>query len=182
MLALDQLNSATWQAIAAFYDDPINVPQGELPQLAAVFPELADADLPAPEILQQYAPWSAERIERFFTDYPILRPYEPLLTFSAPSEKSPGSIRCVLAHADSGLLGPAAITLGLKPFSAVHIYGKVSVTNPAVLWKNRAISYRPVRGISLDFGNFYNAPAATFLYGHFFDPPDASPTTRQNWA
>ncbi|HAJ80013.1 MAG TPA: hypothetical protein DCO75_09610, partial [Fibrobacteres bacterium] len=86
MLKDKTLDSATWQTVRPYYDQPLNVPQGELKILSGIFPEYINRT-PDTKNLEHYEPWSKSNIDKFFDDYPDLLNVKPILSFE--TSKSP---------------------------------------------------------------------------------------------
>jgi hypothetical protein len=81
MLKEGTLDSATWELIGRYYEQPLNVPDGELKDLVNVFPEIGH-DVPSTqEQLAPYEPWAEKDVRRFFSDFPEVKNLEPILSF-----------------------------------------------------------------------------------------------------
>lgn len=86
MLADGELDSAVWIAVNPYYTEPINVPDGDLPALAAVLPALSSVHLPSEaHELAVYEPWSPRDVQRFLLDHPYLAGIVPILSFEPRS-------------------------------------------------------------------------------------------------
>ncbi len=86
MLKEGTLDSATWELIGNYYEQPLNVPDGELKDLVNVFPEIGH-DVPlTQEQLAPYEPWAAKDVQRFFSDFPELNNLKPILSFEKSNE------------------------------------------------------------------------------------------------
>ncbi len=88
MLEGGELDSNLWQAVKPYYVEPVSVPDGELPALAQVLPELATVHLPSEEgELAAYEPWTPRQVQRFLLDYPYLAGVVPILSFASRAGK-----------------------------------------------------------------------------------------------
>ncbi|MBD3243701.1 MAG: hypothetical protein GF331_24130 [Chitinivibrionales bacterium] len=123
LLAEGALDSNAWVALAPFYVEPLSVPDGELPALAAALPELAGMPLPAePQELAAYEPWSPQAVQRFFRDHPHLLPAAPILSFEPRSQlRRWGWASLRLRGKGTRLASSQYLSALLEPYRAVRV-------------------------------------------------------------
>jgi hypothetical protein len=183
MLAEGTLDSALWNKIEPFYVTPICVPQGELRILQNLFPDLP-RDVPSSAAtLSKYRPWDKNAREDFFSDYPAVRVFGPLLSFEQTASPSfPARIGFYFSQWGSGDTARhyALFSAGDR-LQGAQVNGRVNFTNDYGRWENRSITVAPIHGTQLSCGNFNNDFKGRLLYGYFPRHPGGDTTLSNNW-
>lgn len=173
------LDSLDWERIRQFYVQPLNVPSGDLRYLRELT-ELWVEDIPViPAEIAPYEPWAEKDIKRFFSDYPQLLAFEPILSF-ATERSEHGSSASLSVHTDQ-TQQPNALSRfesGIDP--RYSISGSIYNEDSTLLWRTRRIRVA-VPGIgSVEGGNFTTADDRGLFFGYFPDDK-AVKTSASNW-
>ena len=179
MLKSGALDSLEWNMLETYYIQPIEVPFGELGYLNDLLDNHLQ-DLPvSPEQLGRYEPWSAADIARFFSDYPQLKKYEPILSFSHAGARRLSNAGFAVS-CDETWNATALSRFSLQPWRGISIQGTGGLGDTALLWKRRTAS-AAFPGIgSFEAGNFQLVKDGGLFYGYF--PNDnRTTTTLANW-
>jgi hypothetical protein len=180
MLGEGALDSATWVQIEPFYNNPVCVPCGELDALALFVPERS-ADLPvSADALDRYEPWDTESIERFFNDYPWLREFRPIMTFSrAGATWGAVSARYYRSGLDNYTGKQAGFDL--SPISPLSFAGRFGITSEAAMVQQRSMraGFSPLGTLSL--GNCGPPSDDGLLLGRFHAYETDSTNALDQW-
>ena len=145
MMGVAETDSVAYGWYRPLYDEPLQVRAGELGRLPDFFAAVPDAVLPDSTQLAAFEPWGEEQIRAFFTQYPHLVPYRPILAFGPPM-RSIGSV--VLRGSISPGTGAhgggthAGGTLRLAPGPALRLRVGALVSDSSVV-----VLRREVRGV-----------------------------------
>ncbi|MCL2182895.1 MAG: hypothetical protein FWB85_05425 [Chitinispirillia bacterium] len=196
LLEEEAIDSLQYEQILVFYALPLSVPQGELPMLAQIFPEIGEM-IPAAEQLEAYRPFDNRQIQRLFNDFPILADFEPVLRFNESISKEGGNGEVIFginrspATALSGHrvrfragtsargrapgrkvkaaspAGPPAP--GRTPSQsgmAVSAEGNLALSGSGAMWQGRRVDLS-YRGIKTQIGNFRQPVPGELFWGRF---------------
>ena len=179
MLKSGALDSLEWNMLQTYYIQPIEVPLGELGYLND-FLDNHPQDLPvSPEQLGRYEPWAAADIARFFLDYPQLKKYEPILSFSHAGARR-FSNAGISISSDETWNTTVLSRFSLQPWRGISIQGTAGLGDTALLWKRRTASAAFPGIVSFEAGNFQMIKDGGLFYGYF--PNDNQTTsTISNW-
>jgi hypothetical protein len=180
MLKSGALDSLEWNMLETYYIQPIEVPLGELGYLNDLLDNRLQ-DLPvSPDMLARYEPWTAADIARFFSDYPQLKKYEPILSFSRAGARRFSNAGLAVSS-DETWKTTALSRFLLQPYRGISIQGTADLVDTALLWKRRTASAAFPGIVSFEAGNFQQIKDGGLFYGYF--PNDnRTPTTLSNWA
>ncbi|MBD3421883.1 MAG: hypothetical protein GF398_17365 [Chitinivibrionales bacterium] len=175
------LDSAVWREIEPFYLEPIIVPEGELERLATLLPEWQWLLNIPPDTLESFKPWDAYQIKRFFTRYPDLKLFKPVLSFHDPDA------RVWL----TGLFQVAVVERNRPPVVLARVNSikseLVSVRSSATLdadiarWNRRSIRLTPLRRLKATLGNFHRSGENGFAFGYFPGVDLDNQEVGENW-
>ena len=179
MLKEGTLDSATWELIGRYYEQPLNVPDGELKDLVNVFPEIGH-DIPSTqEQLSSYEPWAEKDVRRFFSDFPEVKNLEPILSFETCKKPHVG-LTGVAIHKyteTDPLVYPRFL---ISPNSIISVQGRIACSNTSARWQRRSLIARmPTMG-TLTVGNF-NVGLDNGLFTGYFPESRADTEVSQNW-
>jgi hypothetical protein len=179
MLKSGALDSLEWSMIETYYVQPIEVPLGELGYLKDLLDNRLQ-DLPvSPDKLAGYEPWASADIARFFSDYPQLKKYEPILSFSRAGARRFSNAGLAVSS-DENWKTTALSRFSFQPYRGISIQGSADLVDTALLWKRRTVSVAFPGIVSFDAGNFQQVKDGGLFYGYF--PDDNQPvTTLSNW-
>jgi len=179
MLKSGALDSLEWSMLQPYYVQPIEVPAGELTYLNDLLDNRLQ-DLPVSgEQLARYEPWKPEDIAKFFSDYPQLKKYEPILSFSHAGMRRMSDAG-VAVSTDESWNTTALTRFSLKPHQGISLQGTAGLGDTALLWKRRTLSAAFPGIASFEIGNFQQIKDGGLFYGYF--PNDNPPTaTLSNW-
>jgi len=179
MLKEGTLDSATWESIGNYYEQPLNVPDGELKDLVNVFPEIGH-DVPVSrEQLAPYEPWTEKDVERFFSDFPQLNNLKPILSFETSPKPHFGQAG-VAIHKYTETDPLLYARFSIVPNPVISAQGRLACSSSSARWQRRsAIANLPSVGI-LTIGNFNLNLDNGLFYGYF--PQSRTDTeVSQNW-
>jgi hypothetical protein len=179
MLKSGALDSLEWNMLETYYVQPIEVPLGELGYLNDLLDNRLQ-DLPvSPDKLAGYEPWAAADIARFFSDYPQLKKYEPILSFSRAGARRFSNAGLAVSS-DENWKTTALSRFSLQPRRWISIRGSAGLSDTALLWKRRAVSATFPGLVSFEAGNFQQIKDGGLFYGYFPDD-NQNVTTLSNW-
>jgi hypothetical protein len=179
MMKEGSLDSTEWEMLKPYYAQPLNVPDGELPELGEIF-SIVDRGQPLDEVqLDKYVPWTQKDISRFFSDYPELLPYRPVLSFSCVKNR-PVSHASLALYSDETQQPTALSRFSLFGNSAFSVMGNASHRDTSVLLRKRTVQCS-FQGIGMvRIGNFDEGRDDGLFYGYF--PDDTrTPSALDNW-
>ena len=179
MLKEGTLDSATWQLVRPYYEQPIMVPSGELKLMADVFPGSLGGVPISPEDLARYQPWSPRQIELFFNDYPELADFKPILCFETTARPHQAEFGCALTRYYETEPGCKA-RFSSSLYRAITAQGRVDLLSNSARWQRRCISARLPKAGILTIGNFDLNMDNGLLYG-YFSVLDADTLASLNW-
>jgi hypothetical protein len=161
------------------YVQPLVVPIGELAYMADLL-DLHLNNLPvSPEELKPYEPWAKQDIARFFSDFPELEKYGPVLSFSKTKARRPISVSLAL-NADDAWKTTALSRFSVRPIAGISVSGSLGHGDTAVLWKRRTAAVEVPNMVSVQAGNFSAPLDGSLFYGYF--PKDIrGQSTVANW-
>jgi hypothetical protein len=180
-LAEGRLDSAVWEKVGRFYEEPMSVPLGELADLREVFPDVPE-DIPvSSEVLVLYEPWKPADIERFFNDYPYLRVFTPLMRFDVAQLPITGY--CTVSMRRSGYTDAFSPSLrfGVDPFSALHAEGTITIGDSYSRWQRRRVVVQFPRGGHVQLGNVNCSLDNGLFYGYFPLAQQSYEMRSSNW-
>lgn len=175
------LDSATWQMLLPFYEQPLVVPSGEVGYLRDIFPNLPEQLPVTEEVLRGYEPWTEDHINLFFNDFPYLEPFRPILSFQRQAAASP--IRIATSSRLSGFEQPfrQAIHFTATPGNDIRADGTVAFEQNSARWQRRMVRINlPAVGM-VQVGNFSFALNSGLFYGYFPGGPSEQDSARDNW-
>ncbi|NLG16723.1 MAG: hypothetical protein GX556_05265 [Fibrobacter sp.] len=177
MLQEGSLDSLTWQNLKQYYVQPLSVPHGELSILAEIFPELYGNIPVIAEDLSLYEPWDKIQIEKFFSRYPFLSYFKPILCFYTPAKNKSG-------RAGFFYHGPFKVSsaqLALEPAETFKFQGRVNFTDEVARWSRRTVTFSPVHWLHLQAGNFAASSDRGLFTGYFPSCDSNSRKVSENW-
>lgn len=174
-----EIDSALWELIEPFYDDPLEVSTGELSVLTDIFSHLRDR-VPDKHQLQYYQPWSFADQQRFWRDYPDLASFSPILSFSRWTDRGAAMVRV-----DSRLKpyrNEASQTARFTVSNNKSVTGKGTARfdKQTVRWYRRSLSVELGRH-SVQIGNFSGHGLHTLTYGRFGKDSASDSNQEKNW-
>jgi hypothetical protein len=178
MLEDKTLDSSTWLLARPYYDQPINVPQGELKILSGIFPEYINRT-PDAKDLERYEPWSKINIDKFFDDYPDLLNVKPILSFE--TSKSPYKAGFGFSfhdYIDTSPLLSTRFSCGL--YRTMTANGRAKFSDNSARWQRRSASIRHSEAGVFTIGNFDMNIDKGLIFGNF-PVSDTDTTSAFNW-
>lgn len=173
------LDSSTWEIVRLYYEQPLNVPLGEIKELVNVFPEIGPNVPVSQEQLTSYEPWARKDIERFFSDFPELNNLKPILSFETSKTTKIGEAGMAI-HKDTETDPHLYTQFSSVPNSMVSVQGRIEGLNSSARWQRRSINFSPRAVGTLTAGNFNLDLDKGLFYGYF--PQNPSDTdVAQNW-
>jgi hypothetical protein len=182
MISRHELDSSLWDIIEPFYYQPISVPYGELGILTQLFPEY-NTQFPETEVqLAKYVPWGKKNIIQFFSDWPELLYFKPILDFSMNVPVKSGRT-CVMVDR-SGVSENVSqrVQFSLEPVTWFSAEGRFALTENIARWKHRKVSILPGNLVAFQAGNI--APLADphrLVSGRFSGQEQTESTVKENW-
>jgi hypothetical protein len=174
MLREGTLDSATWNMVRPYYDQPITAPLGELKYITELFPTMGSFPVSAEE-LAAYEPWSKREVDRFFNDYPELINLKPILSFQTTRQPAHARIGCALTRYNDSL---PMVSSQFSCFmgSTIIARGEARFLGNSAQWRRRSASARMGAAGTLTVGNFALNTDRGLLYGYFpASTPDTGP-------
>jgi hypothetical protein len=179
MVRTGLLDSLDWERLKQFYVQPLNVPSGDL-RLLRELNELWDDDLPvSPSQLEKYVPWTESDRQRFFSDYPQLDVYKPVLSFNT-SKAVHFSDVSFNVHADETLRPVALSRFTVSPGQLFSVSGSAFHKDSTLQWRTRTMNVVLPGSVRIEAGNFATADDRGLFFGSFPDDREAQ-TTGSNW-
>jgi hypothetical protein len=182
MLADGTLDSAVWRKIEPYYTMPIRVPQGDLRILQDIFPELP-RDLPSsPSALSAYLPWNDSAQRKFYSDFPILVAFGPILSFeNGPQVQVPGHVGLYYSRQGTSDTARQYALFSVGDPARVSASGRVDFTDAYGRWFRRVVSAVPAPGVRFSGGNFSPRRGISLFSGYFPSDGDSGTDVSQNW-
>ena len=179
MLRDGGLDSATWEIFRPYYVQPLCVPCGELKELVDVVPEISRGVPATDRELAGYEPWQEKDISRFFSDYPALVDYKPILSFETSGRRFGKALISIREEEDHD---PAqSADFSLTPISALTLRGKAEIEAASAAWQRRAITARFPRSNALSIGNFNLDVDDGLFYGYFPAADNGDSLAANDW-
>jgi hypothetical protein len=179
MIRDGQLDSLDWEQLRVFYVQPLNVPSGDLRYLKELT-DLRVSDLPVTSSrLAPYEPWSPGDIRRFYTDFPQLAPFAPILSFVTSPVRHCSEVSLNI-QADQALRPTALSRFAASVDPRLTIIGSAYHRDSAMQWRTRAIDFRLAGVARFEAGNFDAATDGGLFFGYFPDDKE-NQTTASNW-
>jgi hypothetical protein len=179
MLKEGTLDSSTWELFGHYYEQPLNVPDGELKELVDVFPEIGH-DVPlSKEQFAAYEPWTEKDVRRFFSDFPELSNLRPILSFETSKKSHVGQAGVAInkyTETDPALYARFSII----PNSTISVQGRIACLNSFARWQRRSVFAQLPAAGTLTVGNFDLNFDNGLFYGYFPQSP-ADTDVLQNW-
>jgi hypothetical protein len=180
LLEAHELDSAVWLSLEPLYRHPLQVPYGELALLQDIFPETGNHLPVQSDELNRYLPWNDEAIERFFTDYPMMRHFKPVIQFRYRETRNPGNIAFFLHNVDDEAAS-VNFARSMVQFDKVRFGGSLEVATGYARWDRRSIAFLPVPQCKIIAGNQRLFPDNGLLYGYFPVDKRCSDNKKFNW-
>jgi hypothetical protein len=182
MLGEGTLDSSVWRKVEPFYTMPVRVPQGDLRILQDLFLELP-ADLPvAPRELAQYFPWHVTEQQKFFSDYPELIPFKPILSFENDSSVSaPAQAGFYFSRWGSSAVARQYALFAIGDPSGNNASGRADFTDSYGRWFRRSITIVPEKHLRITGGNFSPVFSNNLFTGYFPANSSADTEITENW-
>ncbi len=169
MIREGALDSAVWNMVRQFYDQPLLVPLGELKLLADIFPGSFPAIPVNPRDLGAYEPWKKADIERFFRDFPELADFSPILRFE--TVRSGYHARIGSAFSKYHNNDPVIVSSIASRPAAVRFDARARFEATSARWQRRTLGIASARAGNLIVGNFNLNFDKGLFYGHFPSAP-----------
>ncbi len=179
-LADGGLDSATWDLVRQFYDEPLVVPLGELRYLGDVMPWLGELPVAASR-LSRYEPWGEADVARFFRDFPALAPLRPILAFEASASPHLGVVGFTSSTRSASSLPRQSLRFNVSPGQFVRLDGSADFQDNYARWERRRIRVRARRFAEFQIGNFSPATTNDLFFGYFPSCEQARVETAGNW-
>ena len=176
-----ELDQALWSRLLPLYRRPLEVPSGELSQLAELFPELAGRLPVEQSVLDRYLPWGTKEICRFFLDYPILGRFKPLLQFDHHPARRIGAVSFYMNRSGYDTSSIHAARFLFTPVKRLRFNGTFDFTSDYARWERRSLAFDPVSWLSLRMGNTQLFPDQGLLYGYFPSEESSTSDPATNW-
>ncbi|HEX3019111.1 MAG TPA: hypothetical protein VHP36_02365 [Chitinispirillaceae bacterium] len=175
-----KLDPDFFELIRPFYNQPLDVPQGELKILLELLPQLS-SEIPASvDSLEKYKPWDQSAILRFFLDYPSVAQFEPILRFDIkPIDFRAKTAFSVNSQEGSNQLSHGA-NLQIRLFKAFRIDTRITFNNDHALWYRRAFVFTPSEICTLQAGN-YGLFFDHGLFLGYFPRSESDSSLKHNW-
>ncbi len=182
MLGEGTLDSSVWRKVEPFYTMPIRVLLGDLHILQDLFSELP-VDLPSmPAALARYRPWNDSTQAFFFSDFPGLIPFRPILSFEDnPSVAVPAQAAFYFSKRGSGDAVRQYALFSAGDPAVVAAGGRVDFTDAYGRWYRRTVTIVPERGLRVTAGNFSPGRRDRFFTGYFPSRSGADTAVTENW-
>lgn len=176
-----KLDPLFFELIKPFYDQPIDVPQGELKILQELFPQLFWNISFSIDSLQKYAPWDQPAIIQFFQDYPLLAQFEPILRFDIkPVDFRAKAVFSIRNNSAFRTFSHGA-NLSVCFSESFKMDTRITFDNDYARWNRRVLYFEPSEKCSLQIGNFGSFFDKGLFYG-FFHSADATGNQKiNNW-
>lgn len=181
MVEMGEIDRVLWVHLKDFYEMPLSVPSGDLKRLAELFPKSAIGSIPTDtSTLSAYTPWTPARIAKFFSDYPHLAVFRPILQFSPRGKKS-GRIDLRTGTFTSSKDPRVVLRASAGAGNWVQGDGALSVEQHSARWYRRKLEFELSENGALHLGNFSFSDDQGLLYGAFSPVHRDSQTVKENW-
>jgi hypothetical protein len=182
MLGEGTLDSSVWLKLEPFYTMPVRVPLGDLRILQELFSELP-TDLPVtPEELSPYLPWHAHEQQKFFTDFPELVPFKPILSFENDSSVSaPAQAGFYFSRWGMSAAARQYALFAIGDPSGNNASGRADFTDSYGRWFRRSITIVPEKHLRITGGNFNPVFFNNLFTGYFPATSGADTEITENW-
>ena len=182
MLGEGTLDSSVWRKIEPFYTMPIHVPQGDLPILQDLFSELPH-DLPStPAALSLYRPWNDSAQQSFFSDFPELVPFKPILSFeSDPAVSVPCQTGFYFSRRGNSDTARQYALFSIGDPAQVSAGGRIDFTDAYGRWFRRTVSVAPKSNVRIACGNFSPNRRSFLSSGYFPSGGKTDAALSNNW-
>jgi len=179
MLRNGTLDSAAWLRLRPLYDQPIEVPLGEAWMLYELAPWV-QRTLPVSKArLAAYEPWDRQSIRRFFSDFPEIEVFRPILSFAWTPIAHAGAIsvdcRDAIGHPRP------AVTLALGTRQTIAMNGRAMFERDFARWQRRQLTVHSIKAGDLSIGNFPSPVRNALLLGWFPHFEDSAQSVGNNW-
>ncbi|MBD3346753.1 MAG: hypothetical protein GF401_16985 [Chitinivibrionales bacterium] len=176
------LDSAFWRIIQPYYNQPLSVPTGELRYINDIFPDfLRNLPIKASS-LSSYEPWNRKNIDRFFNDYPELKPLNPILSFASSDAPHWAVVGIHLSRHSHSNNPSISTNFSLFPVEFLSARAKVRIDNDYALWQRRYITSSIGKLGDISLGNYSSSTAGINLfYGYFPSVSSDSLHLKENW-
>jgi hypothetical protein len=160
------LDSAAWQMVKPYYEQPVLVPQGELRLLVDIFPGSFSAIPLSPRELSAYEPWKETDVQRFFRDFPELVNLYPVLSFATTRRTYHARVGTSLQRYKKN--DPVFVLTIASPSSAtISFEGRGIFDASSARWQRRAAGLRKTPAGAVTLGNFNLNMDKGLFYGYF---------------
>ena len=179
MLRDGTLDSAAWLQFKPYYNQPIEVPLGEARLLSELAPWI-QRPLPVTKAqLAAYEPWDRQSIRRFFSDFPEIEVFRPILSFAWTPIAHAGAIGvdCRDAYGDPR----PAVTLSFGNRRTVTMNGRGLFERDFARWQRRQLTVHSGRAGDVSIGNFPAPVRNALLLGWFPHYADSLQSVSDNW-
>ncbi|MDG5815614.1 hypothetical protein QA601_11015 [Chitinispirillales bacterium ANBcel5] len=171
LLERGAIDSLSWAQMRPLYSLPLSVPLGELKRLTDIFPQLKE-EIPSEQDLIDYHPWTNREIQMFFSDYPTLDIFRPLISFRDFNEEFKGNLALNFTKPFKDGIATQTLRFNYSAVEWIKSKGRVTIEETNAKWLNRSINFS-FPWLEVQVGNFRpNFPQKLF-YGFF-------PTIRLN--
>jgi hypothetical protein len=179
MLREGALDSTTWELIGRYYEEPLNVPEGEIRELVNVFPEVG-RDIPSTrQQLAPYEPWGEKDVRRFFSDFPEINNLKPILSFETCKKPHIGQTGAAIhkyLETDPVLYQNFSIDCG----PMISARGRAACSSSSARWQKRSAYVNLPAAGTFTVGNF-NLNLDNGLFTGYFPESRADTDVAQNW-
>jgi hypothetical protein len=182
MLGEGTLDAAVWYKIEPFYTMPVRVPQGDLRILQDLFSELPQNLPSAPIALAPYWPWNDSARQRFFSDFPELIPFKPILSFeNDPAVSIPAQAGFYYSRRRNADTARQYALFSIGDPSQISAGGRIDFTDAYGRWFRRTVSVAPKSTMRITCGNFSPDRRNSFFSGFFPIDSTTDATLSNNW-
>jgi len=179
LVADGKLEADFFEQIKPFYNQPIDVPQGELKILLELFPQLS-IDIPlSTDYLKKYAPWDQPAIIRFFQDYPDLAQFKPILRFDIKPTDFRAKVAFSIRNGNNPQVFSHGANLSVDFSESFKMDTRITFNSNYARWYRRTFYLAPTDKCSFQIGNFGTFFDKGLFYG-YFHPTDVSEKSKAN--
>ncbi|MCL2689258.1 MAG: hypothetical protein FWE57_05355 [Chitinispirillia bacterium] len=180
LLEEELIDTLQYEQLLVYYALPVSVPQGELALLAELFPFLKD-HIPDAQELEAYHPFDNRQIQKFFSDYPFLVSFQPILRFnvSLSSRSSNGEIVFGINKSKIDELKGQRVRFRQKS-ALISTDGSIVLNDSGAMFRNRrAVLHTPLANAEL--GNFKQPLPGELFFGNFSALTNENESVEANW-
>ncbi|NLL15037.1 MAG: hypothetical protein GX267_16670 [Fibrobacter sp.] len=181
LVADGQLDAEFFEKIRPFYNQPIDVPQGELKILLELFPQLSFDIALSKDFLKKYHPWDQSAIARFFQDHPAIAQFEPILRFDIKPVDFRAKAAFVIRKSSTSELFSSGANMSIGFSELFKMDTRITFNNDYARWYRRAFYYVPTDNFSLQIGNFGTFFDKGLFYGYFRSTDAFKDLRMNNW-